>query len=131
MDIKNLNDAINAEHMAYCGFDCSECPMYIVTVSGDDELCEQLIDKYSTPDRRLTKDDIRCYGCKADVRYRHPYCEQCGIRTCAIEHGILFNCGECSEYPCAEIIARIPPERSGRKNMDITASLLKKIDNLR
>ena len=107
--------------MAYCGFDCGGCPMYRATVDNDDALKEELIKKFSAPEKQLTKEDICCYGCKGDVRYVHPYCNDCFIRCCAIEHGIGSNCGECIDYPCAEIEAKIPPERSGRKNMDKTA----------
>lgn len=106
--------------MAFCGFDCGDCPMYQATISGDDALKDELIKKYSTAERKLTREDILCHGCKADKRYVHPFCTVCAIRTCALEHGIGFNCGECGEYPCHEIITKIPPERSGRKNMDQT-----------
>lgn len=123
----NLSGSVlQAVHMAYCGFDCGQCPMYIATVTDDDELREKLIDKFSTPQKRLSIEDIRCLGCKAELRYRHPYCTNCDIRSCAQEHNVAFNCGECSEYPCTEIIAKIPPERIGRRNMDAVQSLRSK-----
>lgn len=104
--------------MAFCGFDCGLCPMYRATVDDDAELRAKLIEKYSTPEKRLTEDDVRCFGCKAEERYVHPYCEECAIRRCAVCHGICFNCGECDEYPCKEISRRIPESSQSRVNMD-------------
>ena len=116
---KNCNHILpNIEHMAYCGFDCGKCPMYRATVDNDAELKAALIEKYSTKEKRLTEADIVCYGCKEEKRYVHPFCEQCGIRVCAISRGCAYNCGECESYPCTEIINRIPAEGESRANMD-------------
>ncbi|MBQ1685737.1 MAG: DUF3795 domain-containing protein [Clostridia bacterium] len=106
------------EHMAYCGFDCGGCPMFRATVDDDAELRAKLIEKYSTPEKQLTADDVKCFGCKAAERYVHPYCNECAIRCCAVSHGIGFNCGECAEYPCGEIVRRIPENGQSRANMD-------------
>ena len=106
------------KHMAYCGFDCGNCPIFIACVNNDEALKAKLAVRYSTPEKKLTADDIRCYGCKADERYVHPYCSECVIRSCAADHGVSFNCGECPEYPCATITERIPEDRESRQNMD-------------
>ncbi|MBR5949794.1 MAG: DUF3795 domain-containing protein [Clostridia bacterium] len=115
----SINEVLqNAEHMAFCGFDCGKCPMYRATVDNDAELKKALIERYSTKERRLTEEDIVCFGCKAEKRYVHPFCEQCAIRVCAKKRGLSYNCGECDAYPCAEIIKKIPEEGESRASMD-------------
>ncbi|MBR3298400.1 MAG: DUF3795 domain-containing protein [Clostridia bacterium] len=114
----NSNTIPSAEHPAYCGFDCGRCPIYRATVDNDAQLKEELIKKYSTPERQLTEADISCLGCKAEKRYLHAYCEECAIRRCAVEHGCGYNCGECASYPCEMIEKRIPAEGESRANMD-------------
>ena len=127
MKAKNrLDPPVNAEHMAFCGFDCARCPMYEATVNDDAELKRALIERYSTGEKRLTEKDIFCLGCRAEKRYLHPYCEECDIRRCAGEHGVSVNCGECAEYPCKMIASRIPEDGESRKNMDAIRDLLKK-----
>ena len=111
-------NSINAVHMAYCGFDCGKCPIYIATAEDNDEMRQSLAEKLSTPEKTLTKEDINCFGCKGEVRYIHPFCNVCAIRLCAISHGVSFNCGECEEYPCAEIEIRIPADGESRRNLD-------------
>ncbi len=104
--------------MAYCGFDCGKCPIYIATAEDNDEMRQSLAEKLSTPGKTLTKEDINCFGCKGEVRYIHPFCNVCAIRLCAISHGVSFNCGECEEYPCQEIEIRIPADGESRRNLD-------------
>ena len=105
-------------HMAYCGFDCGKCPIYIATAEDSDAMRETLAKKLSTPEKQLTKEDINCSGCKGDVRYINPFCNVCRIRCCAVEHGVGYNCGECAEYPCEEILAKIPADGESRRNLD-------------
>ncbi len=119
MEKKNsIENTINAEHMAFCGFDCARCPMYRATVDNDSALKKALIEKYSTNEKRLTEKDIACFGCKAEKRYIHPFCEECAIRVCAMGRELAYNCGECESYPCAEIEKRIPAGGESRANMD-------------
>lgn len=92
--------------------------MYQATVNDDAELKKALIARYSTKDRTLTEADIVCCGCRSDKRYVHPFCEQCRIRLCAIERGLSANCGECADYPCDEIINKIPADSPSRNAMD-------------
>ena len=113
----NTNIYDRQTHSAYCCFDCGKCPIYIATVTDDDELREQLAARYSTPGNVMSKDAINCLGCKAEKRYQHPFCEACEIRTCAKAHGASRNCGDCSEYPCALIEQRIPADSESRQCM--------------
>ena len=41
--------------IAYCGLICSECPVYIVTQTGNEELKEQLARDYSTETCKFEK----------------------------------------------------------------------------
>ena len=119
-DIKP-NSPVEQARPAFCGFDCALCPICMATVNDDDALREELARKYSTVEKKLTKADIMCCGCKSEKRYLHPFCEECAIRCCALAHGVSVNCGECAEYPCPLIIKRIPEGGESRSVMDETA----------
>ena len=46
----------------YCGLICSECPVYIATQTGNEELKEQLARDYSTDTCKFEKNDMMCWG---------------------------------------------------------------------
>jgi len=49
----------------------------------------------------LPVDDLRCEGCRAEVR--SLFCrEKCGMFKCAAERGVEF-CGSCCDYPCRDL----------------------------
>ncbi len=80
-----------------CGFDCSLCPLYIATISEDDNQVLDVVSKYSLK----TKDT--CLGCLSDKCA--SMCQKCNIKTCCLSKNIE-NCGQCIEYKtCKKMIS--------------------------
>ena len=91
------------EKIAYCGLDCSGCPSYRATQSGNRAALETVLIYWrETQDApHLTVADIVCDGCRAEGEL-NVYCRRCPIRSCAQARGVP-NCAYCSGYPCAEL----------------------------
>jgi len=85
--------------LAYCGNDCTKCPRYVATQSGD---VEQLKDvaalwyRVGYRDRIVSPEEISCEGCGSATWCRW------GIKECAEGRGVA-NCGACDDYPCARV----------------------------
>ena len=88
-----------SELIAYCGYDCRKCPIYIATIENDENMKEKLSRKYSRKGNILTVSDISCMGCFNDSNVLYRFCFECKIRKCGISHAFA-NCGECPQYPC-------------------------------
>ncbi len=84
------------ERAAICGLFCPACKSYVYTVENKlDELASFPLNK------GVPVEDCACLGCRSDTL--NIYCrEHCFMKGCAEEKGIDF-CGECAEYPCAEL----------------------------
>jgi hypothetical protein len=93
--------------IAYCGLDCSECPTYIATKTGDRALQEQTAREWSVQFSQFTgRNDLRaeemiCDGCKAAEDRVFLGCRMCGMRKCA--RGRKFaTCAECERFESCE-----------------------------
>ena len=93
-------------HLAYCGFNCETCPVYMATIQKDKALQETLAKEYSTKNSLFVAADMICKGCKAKV-VSEKMCGFCEMRRCGIEKKV-DNCGMCAEYPCTKIETYIP-----------------------
>lgn len=102
---------------AYCGFDCTGCPVYQATVAGDTVLQQRLADKYATPDCALEPGDMVCPGCLSPEVDGSKMCGACPMRSCARPRG-LATCADCTDYPCAIIEQCLPPGQNGRTRLD-------------
>ena len=82
--------------IACCGLNCETCDARIATIRGDDALREKTAELWSRLNGvEISKDMIRCTGCRADGA-KTPYCESlCPIRHCVMEKGYA-TCGDCS-----------------------------------
>lgn len=79
-----------------CGLYCGACSVFLA--SGEDSpRLAQLATRL-----RQTVEETRCEGCRSDRRSRH--CQACRFSVCAGQRGLAF-CGECVDYPCAELDA--------------------------
>jgi len=86
--------------LAFCGDDCNACPRYIATQSSNVERLKEVAEMWKRAGWRDTivpPEEMLCHGC-ASVKW----CRYDDIRKCAQEKGI-DNCGQCGNYPCAEI----------------------------
>lgn len=82
--------------IAACGNDCAKCPRHLPKT--EDELHETAIlwAKIGYRDHVVTNEEIACEGCKPINWCRYH------VISCVTEKGIN-NCGECIDYPCANI----------------------------
>lgn len=96
-----------SDRIAYCGFDCSNCPAYKATQSGDIKERKRVADKWSkTTGQKMTPENILCDGCRVQNGRLVAYCAECNIRTCAINKGYP-TCAHCPDMPsCEKIVQR-------------------------
>jgi len=83
-------------NIAYCGDNCSACPRYIATITGNQEKLIEAINLSKKVGWNLEKNDpelFKCTGCE-DIES----CEY-GVKECCMENNI-DNCGQCRSYPC-------------------------------
>ncbi|AFM40976.1 hypothetical protein Desaci_2001 [Desulfosporosinus acidiphilus SJ4] len=84
------------EEIAFCGNNCTACPRYTATVSGDIlriKAVAELWYRLGYRDTIVSVDEIMCYGCPTSSFCRYE------IQQCASEKKVN-NCGSCKEYPC-------------------------------
>jgi hypothetical protein len=80
-----------------CGDNCSYCPRYIATLSGDIkefEKVKELWVRMGWSDESFPAENLVCYGCTTEVKCAYPQ-----LRSCAAGKKIS-NCGLCDDYPC-------------------------------
>ncbi len=83
--------------LGVCGDDCTHCPRFIATQTGDRSRLAALAALWVRLGLRDTlpePEDLACRGCTPT----NP-CAYADQRQCALERR-FSNCGECFEYPC-------------------------------
>jgi hypothetical protein len=94
--------------LAYCGLDCSGCPIYRATRVEDPQAQKRMREAIVVQIERLygmkcrVEDITDCDGCAAVGGRLFAGCRMCGIRPCAQEKG-FESCAPCSEYVCAKL----------------------------
>jgi hypothetical protein len=94
---------------AYCGLDCSECPVFIATLKNDNDLrrktageWEQLYSDYIGK-KALAVEDMNCQGCQSAGDIRFIGCVNCTIRKCS--SGKSFgSCADCAGFAECEML---------------------------
>ncbi len=84
-----------------CGDDCTACPRFRATASGDPAALERVRDiwvRIGLREPGFPTDDMACRGCRSANRCAWP-----AVRGCASSRG-LSNCGRCQDYPCVTIL---------------------------
>lgn len=82
------------EIIAYCGINCTECPIYIATQNNDEKLRKETAEKYE-----LKFEDCYCDGCSTDGKRLATFCNKCEVRICTNKKKVE-NCAYCDDYPC-------------------------------
>ena len=82
--------------VAFCGVVCSNCPAYIATRSDDSDALSEVLANWPG---RATIEDVMCDGCLTSDGRLTAHCQNCTVRSCAIDRGVL-NCAHCNEYIC-------------------------------
>ena len=85
---------MNSRYDTYCGLYCGACP--VLRANEENRVAKQAEEWKTQPE------EITCHGCKSDVL--SGYCRSCEIKACAVEKGLEF-CVDCTEYPCACLVA--------------------------
>lgn len=89
--------------IAFCGLNCTQCPMYIATQNDDAsaraEAAKMLDDTYGF---KFQPEDINCDGCHTENGRLLGYCNSCKVRACGKSKGI-DNCAHCSDQPCGDL----------------------------
>ncbi len=103
------------EHTAYCGMDCSKCPIFIASKYSYDERAV-IAAKYTTPEHPLTADDLQCDGCCSSGNL-YRFCSECAVRICGLSKKVTV-CAQCSEYPCVELENMFEKNPGTREKLD-------------
>lgn len=105
--------------IGFCGDNCSLCPRYIATKTKDKDKLREVVALWIRAgwrDKVVAFEQMKCHGC-ASVKW----CRYNNIRNCAQDKGIK-NCGECTEYPCGEILQVFRQTESYAKRCKETCS---------
>jgi len=87
------NEEIDFEYMtAPCGLPCFECYLYLAQF--DEEMAEMIAGVLG-----LSKDDIKCRGCRAEDGQCAHLAMECRVYKC-IEKTDMKTCAECDDFPC-------------------------------
>ena len=102
--------------IAYCGIDCSECPAYLATQSGDIKEIRKVAKEWSTDSMTFEPEEIRCEGCNQDSIV-FSWCRECPIRSCCRGKG-YENCAYCNEYVCDNLIMTFDKTSTAKDRLD-------------
>lgn len=83
--------------IAMCGDNCTYCPRYVATESGEHTALEKVKElwvRLGLRDPDSPVEDMACHGCMPENR-----CAYSGLRACVRARG-HENCGVCEGYPC-------------------------------
>jgi hypothetical protein len=91
------------EMIAYCGLDCSACPAFKATQSGDMDELARVAEEWSEQfGRDIPAESILCDGCKQDTGRLTGYCSICQVRGCGREKDVI-TCAHCADYACSDL----------------------------
>lgn len=98
---------------APCGISCTDCPVYIATITDDRELKKEVAFLWGKDfGINLTEKDMFCKGCGSKDTFF--LCTDCPMLKCCRKKEIE-NCGECNIYPCEHMrrfLNRLPDEKA-------------------
>jgi hypothetical protein len=107
--------------IAYCGLDCSSCPVHLATLEPDAgkqcamrvSIAHECFEHYGM--RMLPEEVNDCDGCRANTGRLFSSCRNCAIRKCASAKE-LESCAYCDEYACDKLgeMFRLDPEAKSR-----------------
>jgi hypothetical protein len=104
--------------IAYCGLVCTDCPAFIATQKDDDEERKKVAEKWNKEFNAGVKpEDINCDGCLAKSDRLIGFCQQCEIRKCGQETGVV-NCAYCDDYGCEKLTKFFNMAPIAKTNLD-------------
>ena len=94
---------MNDLKLAFCGIDCTYCPAYKATISGNLDEKTKVAKEWSEAFKtKIKPEDINCEGCLSRGERVFSHCNVCEIRKCGIEKNVP-NCAHCDEYVCEKL----------------------------
>ncbi len=111
------------ELIAYCGLNCSGCPIYLAMLETDkskQKLMRIAIAKECSElyHMELKPEDVTdCDGCIANTGRLFSGCVNCNIRACAKEKGVE-NCARCLEYVCGNLMEMFVHDPDAKTRLD-------------
>jgi hypothetical protein len=112
---------MTGSRIAYCGLDCSGCPIHLATLEPDAgkkyamrvSIAHECFVHYGMELRPEEVND--CDGCLAGTGRLFSSCLDCAIRKCASSKE-LENCAWCEDYACSKLeeMFRSDPEAKSR-----------------
>jgi len=108
--------------IAYCGLDCSSCPIHLATLEPDphkqqsmkSDIVRMGAELYKV---HLTIEDITdCDGCRTGSRL-YSGCSNCEIRKCAVNRR-LDSCAFCEDYNCDLLQKHFMTDPDSRKRLE-------------
>lgn len=109
--------------IAYCGLECSSCPIHLATLEQDIPrqaemriiIAEELSKIYGTvPKPEIITD---CDGCRAENGRLFTGCADCVIRLCASGKN-LINCAFCEDYACDKLMKHYAIDPGAKIRLD-------------
>ena len=87
--------------IAYCGINCSTCPLFIATSTENISLKQELAGKWGEIyNCTFDIEEMKCYGCKSGRKFFLS--DKCNITQCNTSKGV-HTCKQCSNSPCKRI----------------------------
>lgn len=104
--------------IAYCGIDCSKCPSYLATQSGNREEIERVAKNLAKVYRAEVKPEyVICDGCRSEGRHSYFCTNSCKMRRCCADNG-FYSCIECSDFPCKELQFELEHSPEAKRNLE-------------
>lgn len=103
-----MNEVNVSAMTAFCGLNCSTCPIYSATRVSDPaerqmkraEIAAEIRTRYG---KDFTEDQITdCDGCRSDTGKLFSGCSECEVRKCAKERNVE-SCAFCPDYACEKL----------------------------
>jgi len=107
-----------------CGLCCAECPAFVGTRTGDEDLLAATAAKWTSDDYPLTAADIRCDGCTFVDKRVAKFCPDCSVRRCGLERDVA-NCAHCGDFACAELERKWEASADGKATLEAIRAKLK------
>ena len=88
---------------AYCGINCSACPVLLATAKDDDQQRAKVASGWSKMfGWSLKPEDINCDGCLQNEGRLFGHCLNCEVRACAGQKK-MDTCARCDDYGCEKL----------------------------
>nr|WP_320120140.1 DUF3795 domain-containing protein [uncultured Marinifilum sp.] len=93
---------MDKKRIAYCGIDCSICPVYVATQKHQEKARIRIAKLWSDENHEYEACEITCKGCREPWGKKFQHCQDCAVRACARKK-LIKTCAECEEYPCDKL----------------------------